>query len=361
MSPAMPSGEQGAVSVIIPARNEEMNIERVVRSVAAQTHVQEVIVVDDESTDRTGEILARLRDEIPALRTIRLDALPEGWTGKSHAAATGAERAAGEWLLFTDADTEHLPGSLEALLARARGENADLLSLSPGQQTLTWWEKAIIPFVFVQLAKLFPFEEVSDPASPRAAANGQYLLIRRSVYNKAGGHGAVRSEILDDVELARRVKAAGGKLVFLPGPEWVRTRMYRAFGDMWQGWSKNLYLLYGRKLWPMFKALAATLVWDLLLPLSFLILAILIIAGRGSGVLFVVAVLCFAGATLRKWKYRSKLAGLGFDRRLASYQFAGAGLFVPLLLNSAWAYSVAGGVCWKGRDYQTSGQGRGRE
>ena len=357
----MPQPEQGAVSVIIPARNEEKNIECVARSVAAQKHVREIIVVDDESSDRTGEILARLRDEIPMLRTIRLNALPKGWTGKSHAAAAGAEGAVGEWLLFTDADTEHLPGSLEALLARARAEKADLLSLSPGQETLTWWEKAIIPFVFAQLAKLFPFEEVSDPASPRAAANGQYLLIRRSVYNKIGGHGAVRNEILDDVELARRVKAAGGRLVFLPGAEWVRTRMYSTFRGMWQGWSKNLYLLYGRKLGAMFKALAGTLVLDLLLPLGFLVMGILIVAGQGNAAVLIAAALCFAGATLRQWSYRRKLARLGFDRRLAIYEFAGAGLFTLVLLNSAWAYSVAGGVRWKGRDYQTSGQGRGTE
>src|SRR5512146_1180394 len=164
----MPERDEGAVSVIIPARNEEMNIERVVRSVARQGRVREVIVVDDASTDRTPEILAGLRRDIPLLRTIRLESLPAGWIGKTHAAAAGAEQATGEWLLFTDADTEHLPGSLEAMVQRARYEKADLLSLSPGQQTVTWWEKAIIPYVFVQLAAIFPFEEVSDPAAPQA-------------------------------------------------------------------------------------------------------------------------------------------------------------------------------------------------
>src|SRR5574337_273638 len=195
--------DEGAVSVIIPARNEALNIERVVRSIAPQGQVREMIVVDDQSTDRTAEVLAGLQHEVPLLRTLRLESLPEGWTGKSHAAAAGARIATGEWLLFTDADTEHLPGSLEAMLARATAENAGLLSLSPGQQTPTWWEKAIIPFVFVQLARIFPFEEVSDPASPSAAANGQYLLVRRSVYNDIGGFEAVRGEILDDVALAR--------------------------------------------------------------------------------------------------------------------------------------------------------------
>ncbi len=117
----MPERDEGAVSVIIPARNEELNIERVVRSIAPQQGLREMIVVDDASTDTTPEILAGLCREFPLLRTIRLDSLPEGWMGKSHAAAAGAELATGEWLLFTDADTEHLPGSLQAMLRARQG------------------------------------------------------------------------------------------------------------------------------------------------------------------------------------------------------------------------------------------------
>ncbi|MGA8182682.1 MAG: glycosyltransferase [Terriglobia bacterium] len=348
----MPERDQGAVSVIIPARNEELNIERVVRSVAPQRGVRELIVVDDASADRTAEILAGLGREIPLLRTVRLERLPEGWMGKTHASQAGAETATGEWLLFTDADTEHLPGSLEAMLLRAREEKADLLSLSPGQQTVTWWEKSIIPYVFVQLARMFPFEEVSDPASPRVAANGQYLLVRRSVYNEAGGFAAVRGEILDDVALARLVKRRGGRLVFLPGAEWVRTRMYRTFRDMWQGWSKNLYLLYGRELWPIFRALGAALVLDVLLPLAFVALALLIAVAEVTGWMFLAALLCFAGAVLRQWNYERSLMRLGFDPRLDVYQLPGAALFTLLLLNSVRAYRLGGGVRWKGRRYE---------
>jgi chlorobactene glucosyltransferase len=347
----MPERDEGTVSVIIPARNEEMNIERVVRSVAAQRQVREIIVVDDDSSDRTAEILAGLSREIPLLRTIRLESLPEGWIGKSHAAAAGAEQAKGEWLLFTDADTEHLPGSLQAMVQRAQYEQADLLSLSPGQQTVTWWEKAIIPYVFVQLARMFPFEEVSDPASPRAAANGQYLLVRRSVYNNVGGFAAVMGEILDDVALARRVKQRRGRLVFLPGAECVRTRMYTSFRDMWQGWTKNLYLLHGSRLWPVLKALSAALLLDMLLPLGLLAIGIVIVGGERTLWPLLGLIVCYVGTSLRQWKYRKRLLKLSFDRRLDVYQFAGAGLFVLLLLNSVWVHTLGGGVRWKGRKY----------
>jgi hypothetical protein len=210
--------------------------------------------------------------------------------------------------------------------------------------------------VFVELASLYRFDEVSNPASSAAAANGQYLLIRRKVYNSIGGHSAVRAEILEDVELAKRVKAAGGRLLFLPGTSWVRTRMYQSFGDMWQGWSKNLYLLYGRKLRPMLKTLAEIWALDFLFPLGFLGLCVLIAAGRGNNAVLLAAVLCFAIAVMRQWAYRQKLVGLGFDPDLANYQILGAGLLGLLLLNSARAYRVAGKVEWKGRDYPAKGR-----
>lgn len=151
---------EAQVSVIIPARNEEANIARVVRSLAAQQSILEILVVDDQSQDRTPEILAELASEIPYLRALRVESLPEGWLGKTHAVAEGARAATGEWLLFTDADTVHLPGSLADLVERAEGEHADLLSISPGQETPTWWEKAVIPAVYVKLSRLFQFEDV---------------------------------------------------------------------------------------------------------------------------------------------------------------------------------------------------------
>src|SRR5438093_9095394 len=174
----MAENPRGRTSVIIPARNEAANIARVIRSVAAQQDVREILVVDDQSTDRTADIVNDLQQDIRGLHLVRLESLPPGWFGKTYAMATGAKRAKGEWLLFTDADTEHLPLSLHELLGRAEGEQVDLLSLSPGQVMRTWWEKATLPTVYVWLAKRFRFDEVNDPASPVAAANGQYILVR---------------------------------------------------------------------------------------------------------------------------------------------------------------------------------------
>ena len=347
---------KGRVSVIIPARNEEANIARVVRSLAGQEGVREILVVNDQSDDRTEVILRGLEAELPGVRSLRIESLPEGWKGKAYALATAARQTSGEWLLFTDADTEHLPGSLAALLEIAEQRGADLLSVSPGQETRTWWEKSVIPLVYVKLAGLYRFEEVSDPNSPAAAANGQFLLIRRDTYQRVGGHEAVRALILEDVELARRVKAAGGRLVFLPGAAWVRTRMYATFQEMWRGWTKNLYLLYGENLGRMLASFAAAWMLDLLPTLAFVALCLWFAVEGGSAAVAVAGVACFLLAVGRQWSYGQALYRLGFDVPLAGYQFPGALLFSLLLVNSAWAYRVSGRVQWKGREYSTKGK-----
>jgi len=352
----MSESDPGKVSVIVPARNEEANIERVLRSLAGQQSVREILVVDDSSTDRTAEIARALKEEIPALRILRVDSLPDGWSGKSYAVALGAREAAGDWLLFTDADTEHLPGSLAATLEIAEREGADLLSLSPGQITPTWWEKAVIPLVYVHLARLYKFEDVSNPSSPAAAANGQYLLIRRAMYERIGGHEAIRNQVLEDVELAKRVKGAGGKLIFLPGAEWVRTRMYRTFGEMWAGWSKNLYLLYGRSLGKILKALADLSAADVLPQVFFITLLMCLLSGRRS-VIVVVGILASLVVILaRHARYMRAVTRLGFDSRVAAWRLEGAAIFCLLLINSVIAYRISHNVEWKGRRYSTGGQ-----
>ncbi len=349
----MNDSEPGRVAVIIPARDEEANIERVVRSVAGQRHVAEIVAVDDESRDRTGEILERLKAEIPVMRVLRAGPLPEGWTGKSHAVATGAAAASAEWLLLTDADTVHLSESLEILLARATSERIDLLSVSPGQETPTWWEKAVIPLVYVELARKFRFEDVSNPASPVAAANGQYILVRREVYERVGGHAAVRGEILEDVALARRVKSAGGKLLFLPGAHLVRTRMYRTFGEMWRGWTKNLFLLYDRDLGQTGLRIAELVLLNVL-PIAVFLALVFVLAADGDALravrLTVTSILLILASHAR---YARALTKIGYAEGLAVYLVPGAALVVLLLLNSARAHVFGGEVDWKGRAYST--------
>lgn len=239
------------VSVIIPARNEEASLGACLESLVSQSDVDfEIIVVDDHSTDRTREIA----QSFSGVHVIEAKPLAAGWTGKNNAVATGAHEARSKWLLFTDADTLHSAGSLARALAEASQTNADMLSYSPEQITVSFWEVAVLPVVFAELARQYPPSKVSDPKSPEAAANGQYILIRRETYDAIGGHAAVASEILEDVALARRVKASGYKLRFRYS-ESVRTRMYRTFAQLREGWTKNLALLFPHPGWLAVKTL----------------------------------------------------------------------------------------------------------
>ncbi|MGC2323107.1 MAG: glycosyltransferase, partial [Terriglobales bacterium] len=225
MQPSPSDLARSEVSVIVPARNEEACLAACLESLAGQQNVSfEIIVVDDGSTDRTAAI-AR---SFAGVKLIEARPLPEGWSGKSNAVYNGAQQARGEWLLFTDADTVHLPGSLSRALAEAKSCGAEMLSYSPAQELHGFLERAVMPVIFAELAATYRPREVSDPSSPAAAANGQYVLVTREAYDAVGAHAAIAKCLLEDVELARAVKRSGRKLRFRFGGDAVRTRMYRS-------------------------------------------------------------------------------------------------------------------------------------
>jgi glycosyltransferase involved in cell wall biosynthesis len=233
------------VSVIVPARNEEACLGACLDSLLAQSGADfEIIVVDDQSTDRTREIAASRS----GVRVIEAGPLAEGCSGKCNAAQSGADVASGAWLLFTDADTVHLAGSLERSLREAREHQVALLSYSPAQEVHGLIENAVMPVIYAELATTYRPKDVCDPASAVAAANGQYLLITRPAYDAVGGHAALSHTLLEDVALARAVKRSGRKLRFRFGGDAVRTRMYRTWHDLRDGWTKNLALLFPQTL-----------------------------------------------------------------------------------------------------------------
>jgi glycosyltransferase involved in cell wall biosynthesis len=326
------------VSAIVPARNEERTIGRSVASLAEQPEIREIIVVNDQSSDATGEILRRLAADEPKLRVVDAGPLPPGWVGKNHAAWLGAEKATCDWLLFTDADAAHLPGSTARAMADAESSGAGLISYSPGQEMHTWWERAVIPFVFCRLSQLYSFAAVNDPESPAAAANGQYLLIQRSAYEKIGGHAAVREEVLEDVALARLAKSAGVGLHFAPGEQICRVRMYSTFGDMWEGWSKNLLPLISWAGQRVTRELFSVMPW---IPVLCLLLAPANLVFGALGFLLLAGRHASYAALLRKNRF--PLSGV-------LYYLVGAGLYCGALLASDWGYA-RGKIAWKGREY----------
>ena len=325
------------VSVIVPARNEEANIAKCLQSLVGQQGVSyEVIVVDDHSTDRTRAIA----EGFP-VRVIEADPLPAGWSGKCNACWTGAKAAKGKWLLFTDADTRHCSQAIAVGLREAEEHGAALLSYSPKQEAVSLAERALMPVVFAELAVMFRPKEVSDPKSPAAAANGQYLLITREAYDAVGGHASVAKAILEDVELARRVKQTGYRLQFRSS-DIVSTRMYRSLPEMWEGWTKNLALLFpnAREL-----ALRRAVEFGLIAASTGFTLKALVgnkrTALAPSAIVDSIALFFF---------YR-RIRRAHFDWLSNALAVFGLPLFAVLLLRSDISHK-RGSVKWKGREYQ---------
>jgi glycosyltransferase involved in cell wall biosynthesis len=288
-------------------------------------------VVDDHSTDRTREIA----QSFPKHQVLVIEAgpLPAGWTGKNNAVTTGARQARGEWLLFTDADTVHVRGSLARAVAEAQQHDADLLSYSPEQIAVTFWEMATLPVVFAELARQYPPSIVSDPNSPIAAANGQFILIRREAYEAVGGHAAIADDILEDVALARAVKRSGRRIRFRYAPDAVRTRMYRNYHQLRDGWTKNLALLFPRP-----GRLAAKTLGLWVIPW----LALTLAPARYWRIATCVIALLYLAARLRRANFK-------WGREVLSALF-GMPMFAYLLLRSKRAHAT-GKVLWKGRTY----------
>ncbi len=335
---------QPAVSVIVPARNEEACLGACLQSLTAQSGGPfEIIVVDDHSTDRTRQIASSFSAE--HVRVIDAPALPAGWTGKNNAVTAGSKSARGEWLLFTDADTIHLSGSLARALEEAKRCGAALLSYSPEQVVKSFWEQAVMPVIFAELAASYRPSRVSDPNSSAAAANGQYILITREAYDAVGGHAAIAGNLLEDVALARAVKRSGRKIFFRYGGDAVRTRMYRNFSHLREGWTKNLALLFPSPL----RLAALRALEFVLIVASFAISIASTMRGRSRPALVAAAL---AAVLYTFFLKRIRRAHFSWDANVLA--LFGLPLFSYLLLRSKIAYAK-GKVPWKGREYSDEG------
>src|SRR5712672_3221107 len=346
------------ITAIVPARDEEATIELCVRSLAKQGEITEIFVVNDGSTDRTAVIVRRLMVELANLTLLDAAQIPVGWLGKNHALWEGAKRAtshisdraelgrsgaaplrdepANRWLLFTDADAELLDGATARALRTAQETGAALVSFSPEQITQSWHEKALIPFVYQRLAKYFPYDAVRNTNSDVAAANGQFLMIRSDVYEEVGGHKSVAGEVLEDVALAKRVKAARHRIWFGAGAGVVRVRMYRSCGAMWEGWKKNLYLLVGGTPGAVYRELFSVVPW---IPFVLLLL----------GLKVPIALVAGAGLLLaRHAVYASTLLRNQFRGTYILYYIPAVVLYASVLWASYRAHGQ-GVVEWKGR------------
>ena len=355
------------ISICVPARNEEKNIRRCVESLLAQTYPNfEIIVLDDRSTDSTPAILAELCkadtctepqvrcwQSAPRLKILHGSDLPSGWAGKPHALYQASASARGEWLCFVDADTFSTPEAIAACYVKALETKADLFTIMTFQELGTFWEKVLMPLVLTAMSVGFSPRKVNDPNERVAVANGQFILIKRAVYDAVGGHEKVKEQIVEDKALAEQVKWNGYRLVIAAGHAVARTRMYTSLPEMWEGWTKNIYL--GLRDTPSMLLLGAfgatlALIAALFLPVWPLLGFFWCLNGGGLLALGVIAKALIVWAALL-WARANVSRGLGISKLYALTVPLGAGLFAAIMLTSAWKILSGQGVSWRGRVY----------
>lgn len=240
VSLSSPSSQgQVKVSILVPAKNEEKNIADCLASLIQQDYEpKEILAINNDSSDQTAEILAGLNSQVHAMATLQT---PEGWTGKNFALNEGLGKAEGEWLLFTDADTRHEPQGLSSCMQHVELHQLDLLTLLPRALMQGFLENAIQPAAMCYTGLWFPIERINNLQDSVAFANGQYLLIRRSLYESLGGHEGVKAAFLEDFALMKKAKQAAAKVQCALGTEVYGTRMYSDFKSIWKGW-RRIYL-----------------------------------------------------------------------------------------------------------------------
>jgi chlorobactene glucosyltransferase len=354
---ALPPGQPAPlISIIVPARNEARNIRRCLEALLVQDYPEyEVIVVDDRSTDDTPQILAQIQDghgeKRPPLKIIQGVDMPPGWAGKPHALQQGVALAQGGWFCFIDADTFAEPNLLSSTYLTAIQHGADMFTMLTRQELVGFWERVIQPLVFTALSIGFPFERVNDPDKPDAIANGQFILIRREAYQGAGGHAAVKERIDEDRALAAAVKGAGYCLLIANGWEVASTRMYTAFAEIWEGWTKNIYLGMQGKLGLLTFGAFVGLLGALALPAWLLLGMFWILSGGGAAAWIVTLQTLLAWAFLLYYRVRAAEA-FEIPRWYALTLPLGSLMLTAMMFASTYKVLSGQGVSWRGRTYK---------
>jgi chlorobactene glucosyltransferase len=345
------------LSVIIPARNESTTIETVVRSILASSYRPlELLVVDDRSTDDTAAIVERLAKTDARLRLLRGEPLPPGWYGKPWACAQGARAATGDILVFTDADTRHEPELLGRAVGALRRESADLVTVAPHQRCVTFWERVIMPQIWLLLGLRYHPRRVNRAQRERdVIANGQFILTTREAYEAIGTHAAVRHEVAEDLALAQTCLRHGRRLHFAFAERLMETRMYQDLGSLLEGWSKNVYL-GGRRSFPNEPALRALVPVMLIAALGFwLVPPVILLAGllgADTGGL-VPAAAAAVGLSALFWGTLS--FGMKIPVPYGLLYPLGTVMALFIVLRSTWRGPRR--VEWRGRVYGSAGSG----
>lgn len=352
-APELPAAELPRVSVCVPARNEEAIIEGCVRSILRQTYPNlELVVVNDNSEDRTAEIITALCTEYPNLRLVQSPPLPAGWLGKNHALWQAQQQASGEYLLFVDADAQLDPRCVMATMKPMVDQRAPFLTLIPQIVTASFWEWVVQSTLISMMLGFIPAHKLDDPTDPEALCNGPYMLFRRDVYEAIGTHRAVRSHVVEDWALGQFLKQHGYPILYAIGPELQQVHMYHSLGEIWRGWSKNFFV--GMK-----SSLALGLLVSLFLLGAFILpwlLLPVVVAGAVAGWWSIGgAALAVVGFPLARLAHRLCFRLMyRLDTNFWYLEWIGMTIIIGITWNSALVHLRGKPMQWKGRN--VSGQ-----
>jgi chlorobactene glucosyltransferase len=330
------------VSILIPMRNEEANIERCLISLQNQDYKNyEILVIDDNSSDNSLEIVQNLSRKNKRIRIFRGRTLPDAWFGKPYALQQLSVEARGDILLFTDADTVHGPHSVSWAAANITRSGADFISGYVGQQLLTFGEKVTVPLVFFLTGFIIPLWMNSlSRLDFFAAAIGQYIAVKRDVFTGIGGFEPVKKKTSEDIFLARHVKKQGFKTMFLDISDHVQCRMYIGYRAAMEGIGKNIFDFLGKNT-PILFLIALLVFVFLFLPFPLLLLSI------ASNSIYTMNLLVTNILYTLTWLI------IFIDRKITwYYAFTWPLIFVNLVYMACWSWFkvISGqGFSWKGR------------
>jgi glycosyltransferase involved in cell wall biosynthesis len=340
------ANEPGAISVLIPARNEAENIAACMdAALAAGVCIGEVLVYDDRSEDGTDRLVRAHAVRDTRVRLIEGADLPQGWCGKNFACASLADAARGSWLLFLDADARLIPGAADRLLAEAAARHATMISAWPSLLMGSFWERALMPMLNVVTFSLFPAPlSLARDEPSLGLVHGACILVSREAYVIVGGHTAVKGEIFEDQRLAHLWRERGERGFCLDGRTAVSVRMYRSLGEIWRGFQKNFYPAFERE-WSFWAYL--------LLHASTFILPLVLVVLAPSWITVAAVAAVAAIRILIAVRFRHPLWTV-LMHPVAEMVLLGIGLA------SWWRCRSGRGVEWKGRRYLDRGRERMR-
>jgi len=350
------------ISIIVPAHNEEDEIAACATTLLAQDYGNfEVIIVLDRCTDATADRLAKFKADA-RLRIVQNESCPPDWAGKCNAAWVGAREAKGAWLLFTDADTHFDPALVRAAMKMAERRGLDLLSLLSTLSSQRWFERVVQPVASMTLMRLYPIDRVNRPGTKRNFANGQFMLISRAMYEKSGGHGAVKHSLLEDIALARAVRKAGGGGEIFFDSGMLRCSMYTSFPAFREGWKRIFIDACRRRPWRLRKNALRLLLLGVGDPLwraaAIVISIIALVNGDGSALVpaIVLAAAILTGAAKHAALLATYRAGRAPAAAVVFYSW-GAVELARIMFEGARVLSRRTPIRWGGREYILEPQG----